>query len=208
MRVLMSHIHWDEVFQMINRSVIRCSTIYWKSRLNLYFPLLFLSLLSESLFPSATIYTHFHFSPTAASDTTLALQLFYYSSTCLSLCSVEPFLSFSISCCPVPSDWVTSFKVVAPSPLSQNLGGWSPLPLERLMECDSHLLQSVSSSGEMSSFQMKARHGKAECRILMYQNIFHSFKIESGVKLIADNPGAVENFSLFIWMMFLGQQCH
>lgn len=149
MRVLMSHIHWDKVFKWVNRSAIRCSTRYWKSRLNLYFPFLFLSLLSETLFRSATIYTHFNFSP-AASDTALALQFFYYSSTSLSLCSVEPFLSFSISCCPVPSDWVTSFNVVAQSLLPQNQGGWSPLPLERLRECESHLQQSVSSSGEMS----------------------------------------------------------
>ena len=96
MLVLMSHIHWDKVFQQVNRSVIRCSTRYWKSRVIPYFPFLFLHLLSDTVFPSATIYNHFHFTPAAAPDTTLAFQfslVFLYIS--FPLLSWAIFVSFN-----------------------------------------------------------------------------------------------------------------
>lgn len=80
------------------------------------------------------------------------------------------------------------------------------------MECDSHLLQSISSndesSPEMWSSGDKRKALQIECRILICQNILHYFKTRFAVKVTADNPGTVENFSLFMCTRFLGQQYH
>lgn len=78
------------------------------------------------------------------------------------------------------------------------------------MECDSSLLQSNGElSPEMSSsFQVKAKQCKAECRILICQNIFHYFKTRFAIRFKVDSPGTVDSVSLFMYTRFLGQQYH
>lgn len=77
------------------------------------------------------------------------------------------------------------------------------------MECDSSLLQSNGElSPEMSSFQVKAKQCKAECRILIYRNIFHYFKTRFAISFKVDSPGTVDSVSLFMYTRFLGPQHH
>lgn len=86
MHVLRSHRHWNKAFQQADKSEMRCNGGHWRCKSVPYFPLLFLSLLSDTLLLSATNYTHFPITPTAAPDVTYTFQfslLFLYMSSSL-----------------------------------------------------------------------------------------------------------------------------